>query len=56
VTDKGTVDDLVAMKTTNHDVIPNLSIAVRGWVYRPHVVAGHAVPFCTVQHVKGPLP
>jgi hypothetical protein len=56
VNDKGTVDDIAAMTTTNPGVIPDLSIAVRRWVYRPYHVSGHAVPFCTVQRVQGPLP
>jgi hypothetical protein len=50
------VDNAIAMTSTNHDIVADLTAAVRRWVYRPYQIAGRAVPFCTVQRVQGPLP
>jgi hypothetical protein len=55
VTDAGVVASVVTMTSTNHDIVADLTSAIRRWVYRPYLISGRAVPFCTVQRAQGPL-
>lgn len=48
VTAEGLVDRITLLKTPDPAIATSIEAAVRGWRYRPMLVAGRPAPFCTL--------